>query len=68
MWSAGICLYLMLFGSLPFKGSSMYELHQAIQNGKYEIPDENLSKEGRDLLAKLIQTNPKKRFSAEECL
>jgi len=46
----------------------MFELHQLIQKGKYEIVDDSISAEAKDLLSKLIQTNPKKRLSAMECL
>jgi len=43
MWSAGICLFVMLIGTVPFRASTMDQLHELITNGKYEVGDENLS-------------------------
>jgi hypothetical protein len=40
MWSAGVCLYAMLIGTVPFKANSMHELHKIILDGKYELKDE----------------------------
>jgi len=41
VWSAGVCLYAMLIGTVPFKASSMQELHHLIINGKYDINNPN---------------------------
>jgi serine/threonine protein kinase len=43
VWSAGVCLYAMLVGTVPFKAASMHELHHMIINGKYELKEEKLS-------------------------
>ena len=43
MWSAGICLYVMLIGTVPFKASTMDELHNLIKEGKYDFEDVVLS-------------------------
>jgi calcium-dependent protein kinase len=68
VWSAGVCLYAMLIGTVPFKAASMHELHNLIINGKYEFKDEHLSEMAKDLISKLLQTDPKKRLSAFEVL
>ena len=54
IWSAGVCLYAMLVGTVPFKGNTMQELHLQILSGKYEIKDEILTDEAKDLLSKLL--------------
>jgi MAP/microtubule affinity-regulating kinase len=33
LWSAGVVLFAMLYGTVPFKGSSMDELHRLILKG-----------------------------------
>ena len=50
MWSAGVCLYAMLIGTVPFKASNMHELHHLIINGKYEIKETHLSEHALNLI------------------
>ena len=35
MWSAGVCLYVMLVGTVPFRAMTMESLHELIKKGKY---------------------------------
>jgi serine/threonine protein kinase len=37
MWSAGVCLYAMLVGSVPFKASTMSALNNLILDAKYDF-------------------------------
>jgi len=37
MWSAGVCLYAMLIGSVPFKASTMSQLQALIIKGEYDF-------------------------------
>ena len=50
VWSAGVCLYAMLIGTVPFKAASMHELHHLISNGKYELKEDSLSEASKDLI------------------
>jgi len=68
VWSAGVCLYAMLIGTVPFKAASMHELHHLIISGKYEIKEEKLSDSALNLIASLLEVDPKKRLSAYEVL
>ena len=68
MWSAGVCLYVMLIGTVPFRAATMEDLHIAIRKGTYDLQDEKLSEDAKNILSCLICSNPKKRFSAQECL
>jgi calcium/calmodulin-dependent protein kinase (CaM kinase) II len=68
MWSAGVCLFVMLIGTVPFRGSSMGELHNLIKKGKYSYQNEVISAEAKHLISSLINVNPYKRLSAGEAL
>ena len=65
LWSAGVVLYAMLYGSVPFKASSMDELHSLILRGVYSLKDD-ISEEARDLLRGLLEINPHKRLTIPE--
>lgn len=82
MWSAGVCLYAMIVGSVPFKAQSIPELHELIKKGQYDYKYQSgsikkdddkqknclFSESVKDLISKLIKVDPKQRFSAEEAL
>jgi calcium-dependent protein kinase len=70
MWSAGCILYVLLCGYPPFSGDTDTEILQAVHSGKYDMDGEeweNISKEAKDLIKKLI-AKPEKRFTAQEAL
>jgi hypothetical protein len=48
----------MMYGTVPFKGSNMTELHDLIINAKYNLK-EDVSLECRDLIKKLLEPDPK---------
>lgn len=67
LWSAGVCLYAMLMGTVPFKANSMHDLHKTILEAKYEIK-EKISPLAIDLIGKLLETDQNLRLSAREVL
>lgn len=67
MWSAGVVLYAMLYGTVPFKATTIKELHRLILKGKIELR-EDISEEARDLLRKLLERNPKRRANTSEVI
>jgi len=67
IWSAGVCLYAMLYGNVPFKSNQMDDMNQMIQGGDIEFKD-TASESARDLMQRMLQRNPNKRLTAEEVL
>lgn len=57
-WSWGVVLFAMLYGTVPFKGTNMDELHTLIKAGTYSLKDD-VSKEGRKLIKAILEVNPK---------
>jgi serine/threonine protein kinase len=71
MWSVGCIVYLLLGGNLPFMGRTQKELFRKIVVGKYDFPDdcwEGVSADARDLVSRLLVTNPDERMTAQEAL
>ena len=44
IWSLGVLLFAMTTGSMPFRATTIEELHKAIVNCEFSVPEElNLS-------------------------
>ncbi len=67
VWSAGIVLYAMLYGTVPFKGKSVEELTNFIIHGDFEARDD-VSAEARDLLRKMLEKDPTRRVTISAVL
>ena len=67
VWSAGVTLYYILSGNLPFKGTNIHELENAILLGEYKkIKD--ISYEANDIIDKMLKLEPKERITIDEIL
>jgi 5'-AMP-activated protein kinase catalytic alpha subunit len=62
LWSAGVVLFAMLYGTVPFKATNMEELHKLISKGRYTLKD-YITIEARNLLRGLLEINPEKRLT-----
>ena len=65
LWSAGITLFNMLTGKLPFLDKNIKALYKKIVEGHIEYPS-LLSKEVTQLLQSILKSNPKSRPSFKE--
>jgi serine/threonine protein kinase len=63
-WSAGVVLYAMLFGAVPFKGANMSELHDNITTAKYSCKEE-ISADAKDLLSQMLTVDPEERITIQ---
>lgn len=63
VWSAGICLYTCLTGKLPFRT----ELEIINSDYKRSLLT-NCSEEAKDLLERMLEKDPERRLSIDECL
>lgn len=67
IWSAGVCLYAMLYGTVPFKAQNMTELHRKIIEANYTL-GEDVSEEAKELIRALLKPDPRHRISIKEVL
>lgn len=62
VWSCGVILYALLVGALPFDDDNLKQLLEKIKKGHFQIPS-YVPPECQELLRKMIEVDPNKRFS-----
>lgn len=67
VWSSGVVLYAMLYGTVPFRAQSMGDLHDMIVKAKYSLKSD-ISEPARDLIKKVLEPDPRKRLTIPEIL
>lgn len=67
IWSAGVLMYMLLYGDFPFNGDNLDEIFSKIEKGRL-ILNEDISLNARNLLSKMLLFSPNNRYSAFQCL
>ncbi|XP_067949133.1 peripheral plasma membrane protein CASK-like isoform X2 [Watersipora subatra] len=70
VWGAGVILFVLLSGSLPFYGSGAY-LEKTIARKRPFMKQQlwaNVSKEAQELVLRMLDANPNTRITIEEAL
>ncbi|KAL3619222.1 Calcium-dependent protein kinase 15 [Castilleja foliolosa] len=71
IWSAGVMLYILLCGVPPFWGENEENIFDAIKHGHLDFvsdPWPSISSSAKDLVKKMLQSDPKDRLTAAEVL
>ena len=71
VWSLGVILFVFLCGYPPFEGDNNKEIFRNVvkQPLTYDPADWNtISDQAKDLVTKMLQKDPKKRITAQQCL
>lgn len=67
VWSAGIVLYAMLCGRVPFKGEHLSDLKRCILRGRFHVPS-HLREAAVSMLKGIIVVDPRKRLTVSDAL
>ena len=64
VWSAGVILYALLSGKLPFDDTSVRNLLTKVKSGQYYMPD--FEKPLQDLVSKMLTVDPSQRITIQQ--
>jgi len=68
LWAAGVCLYIFVTGKLPFYSEVPTALFDMIEDANVKFDGLGLSKDVVDLLNKMLEKDPEKRYGVGDCL
>ncbi|KAK9365262.1 kinase-like domain-containing protein [Lipomyces kononenkoae] len=67
IWSCGVILFALLTGHLPFDDDNIRNLLMKVQAGRFQMPSD-ISIQAKDLIWRILKTNPDERITATEIL
>ncbi|PRD21832.1 UNVERIFIED_CONTAM: Testis-specific serine/threonine-protein kinase 2 [Trichonephila clavipes] len=71
IWSAGVCIYVILNNAMPFDDSNLTRMHEDQINGKWDFSPKvkkSLSASAKNLVARMLEPVPSKRPSMDQVL
>ncbi|GBG25232.1 Calcium-dependent protein kinase 2 [Hondaea fermentalgiana] len=71
IWSAGVILYILLSGSVPFHGETDEDIMRSVAKGdfSFDLPAwDHVSDSAKDLVRSMICKDVSERFTASQCL
>jgi hypothetical protein len=69
MWALGVCIYIWVFGCLPFTGGAAFIIYEKIRAQDISMPSApNVSPELRDLICQLLDKDVLKRLDVQGAL
>lgn len=69
MWALGVCMFLWLFGELPFNAAGPFAVYEKIRNTEFRFPEGvEVSLELRNLLEGLLNKDVCNRFDVASAL
>ena len=66
-WSAGVVLYALLTGRLPFDDENIRILLGKVKIGKFSMP-QDIAPEAQDLIRRMLTVDPRKRITMPEII
>ena len=66
IWSTGVVMYTLLFGRPPYESKDVKSTYKRILKNDFKFPDHvSVSDAAKDLICRMLQTNPEKRPSID---
>lgn len=69
VWSLGVLLYVLVYGVMPFRASTVDELNECILKGEFEfVSGVSVSVELKDLIQKMLTVSVDRRIDSTQVL